>query len=382
MDNDRLQKIFDNYSERYEALNNTERHEIAKWSAISNFQKYWDQNAEHFGEMFKRAMEGEENLISEASFQPIQGVAFLCSKGPEIEDAVREAFRALLAPDESDYAVRQTKAEVFVRTMNDLLRSVDAEKWKYHQNITAAILYLSFVDPEDNYLFREDEAKAFAEYVGFEEPIIENELLSIPNYYRMCDQLATELIQQEDLLKKVDARLEEEADETDDSSVTEVDSENHILAFDIIYCAHNYELYDERTAAPKKRRRKKSAADEAKEREEALLKMQLRSCRTKIRNLEKKKLSMKEPDLTGVPVRHSRFGDGEITARDGQRLTVKFAAGEKKFMLPDAFTKGFLKTDNEAAAVYLQTAGIGEQIHALQLEEHLLDVQINGMEDK
>jgi hypothetical protein len=61
---------------------------------------------------------------------------------------------------------------------------------------------------------------------------------------------------------------------------------------------------------------------------------------------------------------------------------VKFTAGEKKFMLPDAFTKGFLKTDNKAAAAYLQMAGIGEQIHALQLEEHLLDVQINGMEDK
>jgi hypothetical protein len=327
-------------------------------------------------------MEEEENLISGASFQPIKGVIYLCSKGEEATDTVREAFRALLAPDESDYAVRQTRAEDFVRTMNTLLRNIDAEKWKYHQNITSAILYLSFADPEDNYLFREDEAKAFAEYTGFEYPIIEDDLLSIPNYYRMCDELTSELVQQEELLKKVDLRLEEEADVTGDSSVIEVDGEDHILAFDIIYCAHNYELYDEQGAAPKKRKRKKSAADEARDREDASLKALLRSCRTKLRRLEKTKISMILPKIEGLKVTHSRFGDGVIIAQEEKRLTVKFAAGEKKFTLPDVFTKGFLKTEGDEAAQYTQYAEVCDQIRALQMEEHLLDVQINGLEEK
>ncbi len=48
--------------------------------------------------------------------------------------------------------------------------------------------------------------------------------------------------------------------------------------------------------------------------------------------------------VVGAKVSHKKFGDGEIIKLDknSKYLTVKFAEGEKKFVFPDGFTKGYL----------------------------------------
>ncbi len=53
--------------------------------------------------------------------------------------------------------------------------------------------------------------------------------------------------------------------------------------------------------------------------------------------------------VVGAKVVHSKFGIGEIVNIDknNKYMTVRFDAGEKKFVNPDAFTKGFLKFDEE-----------------------------------
>lgn len=49
--------------------------------------------------------------------------------------------------------------------------------------------------------------------------------------------------------------------------------------------------------------------------------------------------------VVGAKVVHANFGEGEITniEKSGKHLVVRFKAGEKKFVNPDGFTKGFLK---------------------------------------
>ncbi len=48
--------------------------------------------------------------------------------------------------------------------------------------------------------------------------------------------------------------------------------------------------------------------------------------------------------VVGAKVSHKKFGEGEIIKLDknSKYLTVKFAEGEKKFIFPDGFTKGYL----------------------------------------
>ena len=49
--------------------------------------------------------------------------------------------------------------------------------------------------------------------------------------------------------------------------------------------------------------------------------------------------------VVGAKVVHAKFGDGEIASIDkkDKYITVRFTVGEKKFVNPDGFTKGFLK---------------------------------------
>jgi hypothetical protein len=52
------------------------------------------------------------------------------------------------------------------------------------------------------------------------------------------------------------------------------------------------------------------------------------------------------PEISeGDTVKHKSFGDGIVTKLDkaGKHIRVKFAAGEKLFIFPDAFKQGYLK---------------------------------------
>jgi hypothetical protein len=385
VDNERLQKVLENYSEKFESFNSNENHEIYKWTAVSRFQKYWDLDAENFGAMFKNAMGGDENLISESAYQPINGVVFLCKHSHDIQEAVRDEFRKLLASDDSDYAARQKRAEAFVTNMNSLLNMVDADKWKYHQEISSALMYLAFADPEDNFLYRENEVKAFMQYTGVEDEIVTEDSVDFPRYYRMCNEIVEELQQHSEITEVVDDALQEEADRSDDSSVTEIDSDNHILAFDIIYCALNYELYDEMPAAPKKKRRKKaavSAESEQKKNEEAKIRKEIRGLKAKRKKLTASRDEAAAPSLKGSSAEHKKYGKGTVTEQDGRYLTVSFdSVGEKKFILPEAVTKGFLTFSSEVSENCRQIHELDEEIRQTELQERALEVQLEGTQE-
>ena len=61
---------------------------------------------------------------------------------------------------------------------------------------------------------------------------------------------------------------------------------------------------------------------------------------------EEKEEEFVMPEISeGDAVKHKSFGDGTVTKIDkaGKHIRVKFAAGEKTFIFPDAFKQGFLK---------------------------------------
>ena len=375
MDTNRLQKIFDSYVEKYETFNNAEHHELYKWAAVSHFQKYWDLDAENFGEMFKASFEESESLIDAAASQPVNGVVSLCRQSDETMEAVRSLFRDLFAADHSDYALRQQKAETFVREMNALLREKLPQKWKYHQDISSALMYLSFADPDDNFMYKEAEARSFADYIEYSEDISDDDSFSLPAYYRMCEAVAAELQQQTDLLQTVSDALSAEADSSEDSSMTEVDGENHILVFDIIYVAQNYDLYEGETV--QRRRKKTTAEDDERAREAARLQEQMNSLREELAESGAALENLHYPDLEGRKVQHKIFREGTVDSQDGKYITVTFAAGRKRFVLPDAVTGGFIVTDSEEAQnLCRQMAEEKQRSERLQREIGLLKLQM------
>ena len=376
MDTDRLQKIFENYAEKYETIIGSEHRETAKWTAVSRFQKFWDLDAVNFGEMFKTALEDAEGLISEAAYQPVNGITYLCRQGTDVMENVREAFRDLLTPDGSDYALRQEKAETFVKRINQILKDTAPDKWKYHQEISAAVLYLAFADPDDNYLYKEAEVKAFCEYLDAGDTIVTDDRLDLPAYYHMCDEVLSEVNQQADLLQMVGDALSEEADEADDSSVTEIDGDNHILVFDIIYCAQNYNLYEN----AKSRKGKAASATVEEEQVKVKLEKELAGLQERLNEVSGRLESVPFPDIRGIAVSHKRYGIGCVGDQEERHFHVKFDSGEKKFMLPDAFAKGFLTTEDEKIpAVCREIMQLSRTSEELKCEIELVRHQISTL---
>ena len=75
-----------------------------------------------------------------------------------------------------------------------------------------------------------------------------------------------------------------------------------------------------------------------------------------------------------------RYGEGTITTQEDRYLTVEFEqAGTRKFLLPDALTKGFLKmSSDEALEVCSRIEELEETIQKTQREIELLHIQLNG----
>ena len=377
MNHELLHRLIDSYIEKYSLMNNQEHHEIYKWTAVSNFQKYWDIDAEDFGKMFKKAMSESENLVDDNVMTPSRGIDFLCKQGAEMMERVRDAFRDLLVIDNSDYKKRMKKIEIFVDEINAMLEEAGNEKWKYRQNVKAVIMYLAFIEPDDNYMFREAEVKAFANYVRYTGKIGSGKSFSLRSYYKLCDEVVEVLQDESDLMEMVAGELEKEAGRTGDNAVTDIDGENHILAFDLIYCAQSYDFYEEQLLTQKKKPLSALKNDE-KEQQADELKQEIDRINQALSTAQERRGGLELPDLTGLELTHVRYGTGAAVEQDRHYLTVAFGEMKKKFVLPDALIKGFLKTEKaDVLERCTEIDALDNEIDQLKRDLHIAELQLS-----
>lgn len=343
-----LAKLFHNYIESYNVLTDKEHDELYKWRAVNHFQCHWDLEAENFGEMFEQAMGQSFNLIDNKTVQPTNGIVFLCQQNKETEEEVREEFKKLLAPDDGDIRVRQERIDAFAEAINEKLQKAAPGKWKYDQDRRSVIMYLAFIAPDDNFMFKSTEAKAFANGCEFGEDIGSGQTFRLDVYYRMCRKLAEEIKKNEKLCALLEDKLQAEANVNEDetNSITEVAGRYNIYAYDIIYCAHAYNLYGD---IPVRKKTKLSSIEQKKQDRQIRI-QELASQRDEAKEqVEQVEAQLNEnslPDLTSMTVKNIRYGAGTVAEQSGKYLTVEFSAGAKKFVLPDAVTKGFLKIED------------------------------------
>ncbi|MDO4622751.1 MAG: hypothetical protein Q4B22_07340 [Eubacteriales bacterium] len=378
MDIERLQKIFESYTDKYDSFNTDEHKEIYKWIVASRFQKYWDLDAEDFGSMFKMAMDGADLLLSESAFQPINGIVHMCRQDSSVQEFIRDEFKTLLDDEVSDLTERQARAENFVRNINDMLRKTEPEKWKYHQEISSAMMFLGFAYPEDNYLYKEEEVRVFASYIGYESAIQKDDQVDMAAYYQMCEDVLAELQQHQEILDMTAEALAMEARRRDDQAITEIDGENHLLVFDIIYCALNYEFY-EGLQSGRKKSRKSAASETDAEQQARSLKEEAEQLAAEIEKAMQERNALTYPELLHTEVIHAKFGTGVIVEQQDKYLKAEFpGVGVKKFVLPNAFTGGFLKsTSGDYAAYCSKMTELDDRIRKMQLQLNLLKMNLD-----
>lgn len=329
-----LKIVFDQYIDQFSYLNERDGHDEGyKWRAESCFVEHWDIDAEDFPAMFKSAMQETSNLIDNATVQPINGINMLLKHEAEIE-FVRECFRALFSDDGGDLDARLDRIDVFIEKMNAKIDQYAHGSWKYPQKRNDVIYYLNLWRPEENYIYKATEATDWANCIEYGDDFGSGESFSLAKYYRMCDELLAEVSKNEEIMQLHAKRFEDEAIGFDD--------ELHILVYDIIFCAHNYNFYNKAVISTTSTKARINLAKA----KEQIAKLEVQFEQSK-QELERVRQKIATPvDMVGLTVVHKVFKEGKIISQTGDVQLIAFSAGEKKFQFPQAYIGGFLRADD------------------------------------
>ncbi len=343
MNKKRIAQLFDAYLEKFQMMNSSPASEYYKWGAVARFQEAFDLEAPDFAEMFKKAQQATKNLIDSRT-QPSYGIYALATHEPE---TVRELFRCLLADDGGDLDAQQEKIEAFIKAINELVDKYYPDSYRYENDQRSAMAYLFLCDPNRHYLYKATEAQYVADRVGFYDEWGTMKNFDLPTYYRFCDELLEEVKSCEALVNTHKSRFEGLP------QPIFADEELHVLLFDIIYCAHTYNLFAGKSCEIVTSKERK-LYEENKKKALALAE--------KVAAYEEEAALLDEANQyfadilsSGATIRHSAWGEAEFDSVDqipygGEVYTYHCfrlkASGEKKrIILFTAITNGQLIVD-------------------------------------
>lgn len=349
MNKEKFKKLVEIYKSKFETFNQPDgRHEIFKWSAVQTCLDNWNINAEDFSGMFKEAMSKTSFIIENSTMHPVNGIIYLCENGKCEE--VRLEFKKLLEDDQGDIKARQKRIESFRDNINAMLSELDSSKWSFCETYREPIMFLSFIKPEENYMFKSTPANDFSDYMDFGGDIGAGQTFHLQEYYRLCDEVLKELPEDNELIKLIDDELEMEAERYNFDKQAFVNSswKLRVLVYDIMYVANTTGFYSG-FPAPAKRKNKRSSQSE----KERIKKERIEELHVllDIKGKELEEIKEKMPhvlDLTGVELNNLKSGKGKVISQDKCYIKVQFAKDIREFALPDCITKGFLTgVDND-----------------------------------
>ena len=197
--------------------------------------------------------------------------------------------------------------------------------WSFKQDRHSASVFLAMNNPDFNYVYKSSEALTMAKYLDFGFSIGSGISFSLPNYYRLCEEIGFALREHDSLLEKHFSRLTPEY--YNDQSL-------HLLAFDLMYCCRTNNFYNVVTLpAAVKAKRKKAVTEsispeEAKRQEEERLAI-IADIEQEINELECDCDNCSDISLIGVQVTAKPYGIGTVVAQEINNIRVSFGGTEK-----------------------------------------------------
>lgn len=347
-----LNQLLDNYYENYEYVNNGGRDEYFKYKAVRCFQENWDITASDFASMFKKAVKESSVLIDGSTMHPTSGIISLAQR-PELTEKIRNAFNELFEDDRGEVSVRQNRIEIFVDNINKLLSEYEPGKWSVRQDFRTALCYLNMIHPDGNYFYKSTQSRAFMDCVEFPD-FGQGAGFNLEKYYKMCDWLVSKIKERPELIKVHDEMIKEKGPDM------YPDERLHILAFDIIYCAVTYNLYNgiKIVKLPAKHKKFLEQINEIKD--------DIEENKRKLGELLIERTQYDEIPLEGLTVESMAFGTGIITAQNGALFSAKFGNTEKRFAVPASFKSGVLKMDDEIMQYITRMIEIDDKVEQLK----------------
>lgn len=366
MNRENLNKLISNYMSNFDYINNEVNMEYYKWEAVKHFQEHWDIDAPDFAGMFKECVKETYNLINNRIVQPTNGIIKLAER-PELTESIRQMFRDLLADDNGDIDKRQDKIYAFLDKADELLNIYYKGTWKYAQDMRTVIFYLSFIDPDKNYMFKATQAKEFMYCIEFGKDFGSGENFSLRKYYEMCDELVAAIKETPELVQLHNDRITDNMWSDDDY---------HILAYDIIYSGIVYNLYNNITIV-KPTRNKAQTHEQQIQAKRDELNAELERINTELNEVLQERAKYDEFSAKGLVVEHKAFGSGVVIAHNGNLLNIRFGEQEKRFQMPQGFSSGFLKTDSiEIMEMFNEMAVLDAKIASLRSSQSSVKRQL------
>lgn len=367
MNKENLSKLISNYIANFDYINNEVNMEYYKWEAVKHFQDHWDIDAPDFAAMFKEALRESSNLINNKFVQPTNGILKL-AENPELTEIVRQMFRDLLIEDGGDIEKRQDKIYAFLEKSDELINFYFKGSWKYAQDMRTVIFYLNFIEPDKNYMFKATQAKEFMYCIEYGKDFGSGENFSLRKYYEMCDELVSAIKETPELLELHKGRM---------SDTMWADEDYHILAYDIIYSAIVYNLYNNITIVKPTKNKAQTHEQQKQEKREELSAL-LEQVNNDLNFALQERTNYDEFSAKGLEVYHKSFGEGIVVEHNGNLIAVQFGETVKKFQMPQGFSNGFLNTEStEIMEMFNEMAKLDDAVSKLKSKQANLQRQLN-----
>ena len=362
MNEKNVQQIFENYIEHFEEYNNADRNKISeyyKWGIIGPFRDVMVQalngNSKDFSKQLDEIKNVTSDFIDSKKKWPLAGLKRLTAK--DDGKSVQELFQALYAEDYNDLDKKQSKVDTFLKQVRPLEEQAGLTD-QFKNDVNSVTKYLFLYDPDHNYVYKPMAAKRFAKYIDLDVDFGTGDDVKIKSYYQMCEQIVKEIEKNEKLKELESIRLK--LLKKNFKEIWE-DKKKHILAYDIIYCAYRYSLWDGITLVHLTEKEKKEQKVIEEKRQKAIELLE----KLKLAQEEKKKLdeaweAVDEAFCTGKNISYKNFGknapiqNGTIAKRNNNIVVINLEGeNNKTVVLPDAVVNGYIWPQDEQEAAQL-----------------------------
>ena len=205
--------------------------ELYKWEATKHFQDNWDPNAVDIHKMLEDALSESSNLLTGAMYFPKGMLLVFAEMNP------RKTLAALNNLFDESISLHQRLIN-FEENGKDLLNNFNEIRKNEDQNIAkssyfeprSASVYLAFMHPETNYMYKYSVYKAFSELLGVK--CASDKFDKVDAYYDLCDSVLS-------YIKSSYPGLIKESDDLLPDDLANVDPNHHLLIQDIAYFAES-----------------------------------------------------------------------------------------------------------------------------------------------
>lgn len=320
-----LHQIFKNYIDNFEVMNDSENNETFKWEASYQFRRLMDDAFHSDSNGFIQKMnqiktDGIVRTIIDGRMRPFAGLAQLATEYDA--EAVRTLFQDLFANDGGDLTKREQKISAFLQGCEELRLAKFPNYYSYKQTARSVAGYLFLYNPEQYYMYKATEAHRFANDIEFYGDWGSGDHLKLKEYYRLCNELVTEIKKCPELVHTHNNRFKHNLDYAEDRNL-------HILAYDIIYCTCAYDL--DRNITFRKVSLKEKKLYQERMKKALTAQEHYAHAEKEYRLLEQAIQHYDSVFSIGTVVQHKSYGTGTILDRYSEAIIIQFEAFSEPF---------------------------------------------------